>query len=90
MNQARQNVAADAVGAKQELAGAAFNPGRRRQDEIAELFVRVVRRDQIGEQRQQHDEHNKAQSGPAHRGWRKVGPEFGQRRGRFGCECFES
>ena len=53
IDQARQDIAADGVGAEQELGVAARLPGRRRQEEITELVVRRMRREQRREDRHQ-------------------------------------
>jgi hypothetical protein len=65
LDQPRKQVAAQFVGAEDELPGAAFEPHRRRQQEVAVLLAGVVRRDPRGEQCAEHHQHMKARPATA-------------------------
>jgi hypothetical protein len=63
LDQPRQQVAAQFVGAEQELHLPAFQPHRRRQQEVAVLLARVMRRDPRGEDRAEHHQQHEQQAG---------------------------
>ncbi len=54
--EAADESAAEAVGAEHEAHRAALVPGRRRAHRVAELLDRRMRREQVGEDRDQHDD----------------------------------
>jgi hypothetical protein len=84
VDQARELVAAQAVGAQQEAAGAALGPGRRRAHRVAELLVGRVGRDHVGQQRQQHDDDDDDEAGDGALVLAEGEPEGAQRGGRRG------
>ena len=78
----REDVAPDRVGAEQKLGGAAGHPERRCEEVIAELLGRQMRRDPIGEHRP--EDHGDDDDQPADRTLvlAEVVPELAQRPGR--------
>jgi hypothetical protein len=56
VDEAREHVAADRVGAEEEMGAPPFHPQGRRQERIAVLIVRGIGRDEIGEDREEDEE----------------------------------
>ncbi len=79
MDQPREQVAAQLVGAEQEARLAAFQPGWRGQQEVPELLARIVGGDPGGEQRAEHDQQHEQQAAEGALVVREGLPEFLQR-----------
>ncbi|MCY1439879.1 hypothetical protein D3C76_1298450 [compost metagenome] len=81
MDQPREQVAAEFVGAEEELRLATFQPYRRGEQEVAELLARVEWRDPRREQRAEHDQAHEQQAADRALVVREGLPELFQGRG---------
>ena len=92
MDQARQHVATDRIGAQQKARISARVPRRRRQCEFAILLVRRVRRDDVGKDREKNEQDDERQPDERAAALGVRVPEFTQRawRRRLTERCRES
>src|SRR3546814_18684605 len=63
VDEPRQDIAADGVGAEHEFPASALHQYRRCQEVLAELLDRRVRRHQVGEEGEQHQDADDDQAG---------------------------
>ena len=84
VNEAREYIAADVVGAEDEPPGPALLPNRRHQKRVAILLVGIVRRHDIGEDREQRDDGDDHHAHDRALVLAEVDPELPQRMGRGG------
>ena len=84
MRQAREHVTADIVGAEREPPSAALGPNGRREKGVTVLLAGVVRRDDIGEGREQDDHHDGEEPDDRPAVAPEIPPELGQRVRRLG------
>ncbi|KPY02679.1 Unknown protein sequence [Pseudomonas amygdali pv. mori] len=76
LDQTRQQIAAQFVGAEDELPLTAFKPHRRCQQEVTVLLARVMGRNPRGEQGAEHDQNHEQQAGNRAFVFRERLPEF--------------
>ena len=79
MDDAREDVAPDRIGAEQELRAAALLPDRWRQQVVAILSERLVRRDDVGEDGAEHDDADHDEAADRAPVLAEVCPELAQR-----------
>src|SRR3546814_6387950 len=76
VDEPRQDIAADGVGAEHEFPASALHPYRRCQEVLAELLDRRVRRHQVGEDGEQHQDADDDQAGDGTVVLGKIVPEL--------------
>src|SRR5690606_18685352 len=82
VDEAREDVAADGVGAENMPPHAALLEDRRQEKQLAVLAARAVRRDEGRKDRHEQDDHKDEEADDGALVAREIEPEFGKARGR--------